>query len=161
MANLEDTVLSIVKDFIAKGTLFTALDVSNAVKLQLPSTSHRVTRDIVRQLYIDEMIPNGWDRAQITVTLADGSTAQAMLYHNASDYFDLDTKYNLQQRSKTTFKPLDTKQASATSVVIAQSLPNMMTVSTQVPTTITIPFPTARDQWDILFKMQPSLFPRK
>jgi len=41
MSSLEDTVRLVVQDFMGRNVLFTALDVSNAVKQQTPHARHR------------------------------------------------------------------------------------------------------------------------
>ena len=176
MATLEDTVRSVVKDFLKNEVLFTALDVSNTVKQSLPHARHREVRDEVRKLYATDIETQGWARTPITVTLGDGTTAEALLYHLLSDSWDLDNKYDAQQRAKTTYKPTQAAQAvvSASAQYQYQNLGNAYanaapaSVSTVAvaPAAVSAPvvpapLATARDQWSSLFATQPSLFPNK
>lgn len=150
MATLQDTVRAIVQDFISKEVLFTALDVSNAVKQQMPHTKHREVRDEVRAIFASDIESQGWARTPITVNLEDGSSAEALLYHPLTDSWDLDNKYGNQARSSASFRPAAAAaaQAQATAVVSTPAL------VVQMP-------PTARDQWASLFSTQPSLFPSR
>ena len=177
MANLEDTVRSVVQNFIDSEVLFTALDVSNAVKQQLPHARHREVRDVVRGLFSNEIESQGWARTPISVNLEDGSTAEALLYHPLADSWDLDSKYDAQQRVKTPFRPVAAAQAAVfqaqttqpTSVVVNDdgdvtvSTPGTLTVTAAsvVASPTPVPLPTARTLWDSMFQKQPSLFPRK
>jgi hypothetical protein len=167
MPSLEDTVRTVVQDLIKNEILFTALDVSNTVKQAQPHARHREVRDVVRGMFTTDIESQGWARTPITVTLADGTTAEALLYHPLTDSWDLDFKYDAQQRAKTTYNP--TASAKAT-VQAAQYLnPAITNVS---PPTVSVPvvasvsivpatLATARDQWNSLFATQPSLFPKK
>lgn len=160
MANLEDTVRSVVQDFINDGTLFTALDVSNTVKQTLPNSRHREVRDVVRDLFCSDIETQGWARKLITVSLENGDTAQALLYHPASDTWDLDTKYDAQKRAQTSFRPVAAAQATLAQAVAAQTSAPASTpapVSAPAPA----PMPNARTLWDQMFQTQPSLFPVK
>ncbi len=163
MATLEDTVRSVVQDFINNATLFTALDVSNAVKQSLPNARHREVRDVVRNMFCSDIESQGWARKGITVNLEDGTTAEALLYHHASDAWDLDTNYDDQKRAQTSFRPVVAAQAAlaqavASAPVVATSGP----VSTPAPAAMaSTPMPNARTMWDDMFKTQPSLFPVK
>lgn len=177
MSNLEDTVRSVVQDFIKNEVLFTALDVSNGVKQQLPHARHREVRDVVRSMFAADIESKGWARTPISVTLEDGNTADALLYHPLTDSWDLDSKYDAQQRVKTPFRPIAAAQAAvfqaqttqAASVTvdddgdITLSTPGsvVITGSTPVNTPAPTPLPTARTLWDSMFQTQPSLFPRK
>ena len=102
--DLQETVEEVVEDFMLNGMLFTALDVSNAVKKVIPTARHRQVRDEVRARFADMIEPNGWARTPITVTLADGSTAEALLYHPLADSWDLDSKYDTQKRTATSLR---------------------------------------------------------
>lgn len=100
MATLENEVRSVVESFLKSGELFTALDVSNKVKMALPFARHREVRGVVRGLFTTDIEPAGWARTPINVTLPDGSTAEALLYHPLSDSWDLDSKYDAQKRQQ-------------------------------------------------------------
>lgn len=163
MSNLEDTVRSVVQDFISRDVLFTALDVSNSVKQSLPAARHREVRDVVRSMFSSDIESQGWARTPITVTLGDGTTAEALLYHPLTDSWDLDNKYSAQQRTATAVHAVPAPQAST--VTLPASLPVPVT-PTPMPTIVqapapTAPMPTARSLWDQMFQTQPSLFPRK
>lgn len=170
MSNLEDTVRSVVQDFISREVLFTALDVSNSVKQNLPHSRHREVRDVVRNLFATEIETQGWARTPIAVTLGDGSTAEALLYHPLTDSWDLDNKYNTQQRQTTSARPVSVAQQAAgipATVPLPASLP-VPVVATPMPKVVPAPvapapvaLPTARTLWDNLFQTQPSLFPKK
>jgi hypothetical protein len=144
MSNLEDTVRSVVQDFINREVLFTALDVSNSVKQSLPQVRHREVRDVVRSIFSTEIETQGWARTPITVTLGDGTAAEALLYHPLTDSWDLDNKYNTQQRQAVPVRPVQQAQATIAA-----------------PAPVAVPLPTARTLWDSLFQTQPSLFPKK
>src|SRR5574338_58566 len=100
MAQLENEVKSVVSSFLQSGELFTALDVSNKVKMVLPLARHREVRDIVRSLFTTDIEPQSWARTPIQVTLPDGSSAEALLYHPLTDSWDLDSKYDAQKRAQ-------------------------------------------------------------
>lgn len=166
MASLEDSVRAVVQDLIKNEVLFTALDVSNTVKQSQPHARHREVRDVVRGMFTSDIESQGWARTPITVTLGDKTTAEALLYHPLTDSWDLDNKYDTQQRAKTTYKP--TAAAAATVAAAAQYLnPALVNVSAPVVSTsvaapvVPAPLATARDQWNTLFQTQPSLFPKK
>lgn len=168
MATLQDTVRLVVQDFISREVLFTALDVSNAVKQQMPNARHREVRDEVRSMFTTDIESQGWAKTPITVNLADGTTAEALLYHPLTDSWDLDNKYSAQQRSATSFRPTAAAQATvaqAQAVVTAAqtqattTVPAVSTASTPAPAPV--PAPTPRDQWASLFSTTPSLFPNR
>ena len=157
MANLDDTVLSTVSDFVKNGEMFTALDVSNKVKDVLPFARHREVRDLVRALFVTEIEPNGYAHTPITVTLADGSTADALLYHSLADSWDLDAKYDAQKRAVTAKRPTNT-----VAVPVVASTPVSAPVATVVPVVVSKPaVMSSKDLWSRLFSTQPSLFPQK
>lgn len=165
MNTLEDTVRSVVEEFMKNEVLFTALDVSNGVKLVLPHAKHREVRDAVRSMFTTDIETQDWARTPITVNLADGTTAEALLYHPLSDSWDLDRKYDDQRRGQTAFRPvtqakavLAQAQAQTVTVPVAQGMTQTASVPVVTPS---IPMPTARTLWNNMFKTQPSLFPRK
>jgi hypothetical protein len=169
MAILEDTVRSVVQDFITNGVLFTALDVSNAVKTALPNTRHREVRDVVRTMFSTDIESQSWARTPIQVTLDDGTTAEALLYHPLSDSWDLDSKYDNQKRASKAYRPVAAAKATLAQAQAAISgLPVPVTpqpmpkiISAPVAAPASTPLPTARNLWDQMFQTQPSLFPRK
>ncbi len=70
----------VVDNFTAQGALFTALDVSNAVKTTLPDVRHRQVSPLVRDLF--ERHAMGDYQHSLIDVLADGKTpTQAYLYH--------------------------------------------------------------------------------
>ncbi len=70
----------VVDNFTAQGALFTALDVSNAVKTTLPDVRHRQVSPLVRDLF--ERHAMGDYQHTLIDVLADGKTpTQAYLYH--------------------------------------------------------------------------------
>ena len=158
MTNLEDVVRGIIEDFMKNNVLFTALDVSNAVKAQMPFVKHRDTRDLVRQLFTTDIEPQNWTRTPITVNLSDGSAATALLYHPLSDSFDLDTKYDAQRRSQ-----VSKANTSAITAPVSSVPPTpVSTVSVSVAVAVSPAQPvSAHDAWDQLFDNQPSLFPNR
>ena len=184
--NLNDVVSGIVNEWITQEKLFTALDVSLEVKKTLPHARHREVRDVVRSEYTTMQNAN-YGKTDIDVTLDDGSTTKAVLYHPLADSWDLDTKYDAQKRAQTIKKPV----APATTTVdfgrvtvpvaapvpaqqmsigdlIKQKLAQQTSASapTMVATTSTqVSTPQAvnpnKHLWDALFDSAPSLFPRR
>ena len=169
MATLEDTVRSVVQDFIKDNTLFTALDVSNTVKAKMPQARHREVRDVVRSLFCTDIETAGWARTPISVTLDNGDKAEALLYHPLADLWDLDTKYDTQKRAQTTSQPVAVAaavvakaQANAVPAPVAVAVTPVTVVPAVAPIpSPTVPFATARTLWDNMFSKNPSLFPRK
>lgn len=163
MTTLNDEVRSVVKSFIQSGELFTALDVSNKVKLALPLARHREVRDEVRALFTTEIEQAGWARTPITVTLTDGTTAEALLYHPLTDSWDLDNKYDAQKRAQAALSPAS-KAAQALGIQPSSGLPVPVTAHPMpkvVSATAAAPTLNTKDAWMQLFSTTPSLFPRK
>lgn len=165
MTTLNDEVRSVVKGFIQSGELFTALDVSNKVKLALPLARHREVRDEVRGLFTSEIEQAGWARTPITVTLTDGTTAEALLYHPLTDSWDLDNKYDTQKRAQAAVNT-SSKAAQALGIKppAIPGLPVPVTAHPMgkiIPATPASPQLNTKDAWMQLFSTQPSLFPRK
>jgi len=100
-SNLISMVDTVISDFIRNNFAFTALDVSNKVKETMPFARHREIRNIVRNAWGNTIEPAGYSRSTITVNLADGSTAKALLYHPLSDYWNLDSKYYVAENNNT------------------------------------------------------------
>lgn len=152
MSNVKDEVLNVVLNFLSSGEMFTALDVSNKVKETLPFARHREVRDEVRALFVTNIEPQGWAKTPITVTLDDGSTAEALLYHSLVDSWDLDAKYDAQKRAQTSARP----NSFVTTTPVPPPAPPVVAPVVAPPP----PKDTARDQWSQLFGSKPSLFPR-
>jgi hypothetical protein len=166
MSTVDSVVRSTIQDFVRDGVLFTALDVSNKVKEVLPFARHREVRDLVRNVFTTDIEPASYAKTPITVTLGDGTTAEALLYHPLVDSWDLDAKYDAQKRAQTSARPASPAQAAA--AVAPAPLPAALPVPVTphpMPRIIAAPAPTppanSRALWDNLFKSQPSLFPRR
>lgn len=168
---LRDKVLEVVQKFVQNSESFTALDVSNAVKLDMPNARHREVRDIVRSLAATDLDVAGYANTTIKVKLADGSETPAVCYHPLSDYWDLEVKYDAKKRAQSAVKPGAVPpvvvpvaaQAVVAAVVAAQTQPVVSSTPPAPPVVKAAPpvQTPARVLWDNLFKSQPSLFPRK
>ena len=157
----EDAVRSIVKDFMSKDLLFTALDISNEAKKAIPHLRHREVRDVVRSMF-GEMQNNGWARTNIDVTLEDGTKQTALLYFPLSASWDLDNLYNDQRRTQTSSRPAD----SVTPVAVAQAVVSQVVDAVADPAVVVQAVAqqvvnTAHEAWKSLFGSKPSLFPRQ
>jgi hypothetical protein len=164
--SLEDVVTEVVQHFIDQSMLFTALDVSNEVKNTMPTARHRDVRDCVRNIFQGEIEPQNYMRTPIKVTLADGTQADALLYHPCSDSWDLDNKYGAQQRAQVSLKSAVVNGApmlnGTPAAVSATPAPAPTVAANPTPAAPTVPpFATAKTMWDNLFQTQPSLFPVK
>lgn len=98
MNQLEQIVLDTVSEHIGKQELFTALDITNAVRAgnsgrpQFPCR-HREVRDIVRQTFGGGQMTN-YDRTNIQVRRSDGQQETAILYFpNHLAVTDIDAQY--------------------------------------------------------------------
>lgn len=160
MNTLENEVRSAVTNFMNNGELFTALDVSNKVKLTFPFARHREIRDMVRGMFTTDIEPVGWARTPITVTLADGSTTEALLYHSVSDAWDLDVKYDAQKRSQGSMQSQSPVQSPLTLPVVTVA-PVTQTTAAPAPVVPQLTQAQAKDRWVQLFNSAPSLFPLK
>jgi len=158
----EDSVRSIVKNFMDSNMLFTALDISNEAKKVFPQMRHRDAREVVRSMFASDMEPNGWARTDIPVTLADGSKQTALLYYPLSASWDLETLYDDQKRTQTSTKTVQAPAAQAAGDAVAQ-LVNAVASSpvTVAQAVVTQAANTAHDLWKTMFQTKPSLFPRK
>lgn len=172
MVTLEDVVDKLLAQMTASQELFTALDVSNAVKTELPLARHREVRDLVRVKFASHIEPAGYARTPIQVTLNDGSSVEALLYHPLVDSWDLDSKYDAQKRSQSAVNPTPSRSlaAQAAGVVVTPipGLPSPVTphpmpkiVSASNPVAAPVVPSNARAAWDQMFQSQPSLFPRR
>lgn len=164
MSTMEDTVRSVVADFMSRGVLFTALDVSNSVKQSHPHAKHRDVREVVRGMFSTDIETQGWARTPITVALADGSSAEALLYHPLTDSWDLDNKYTTQQRSATSFRPATAAQATIAAaqqpiVNVSASAVAAGVAALTPPAPAPAPTPV-RTLWDQMFQSATSLFPK-
>jgi hypothetical protein len=167
MLSVEDRVGEVVVSFMANKQLFTALDVSNEVKVTHPLARHREVRDIVRGLF-SQMETNGYARTPINVQLADHSTREALLYHDLLDSWDLDVKYDAQKRAQQLTNPMTSVVAPVVSPIaavvhvkkpVASKAPVVSTKAPSVTTPTAAPSPTVKQIWDNLFT--PSrLFPK-
>jgi hypothetical protein len=165
MTTLDSEVKSVVQNFMQNNELFTALDVSNKVKMALPFARHREVRDLVRSLFTTDIEPASWARSPINVTLADGSQAEALLYHPLSDSWDLDNKYDSQKRAQAavdTSKAPTSLAAKAANVAVT-AIPGLPvpTTANPMPKVVAAPVLPAKDLWANLFNSKPSLFPMK
>lgn len=170
MSTLDQEVRLVVEYFIKNGELFTALDVSNKVKMVMPFARHREVRDIVRASFATDIQTAGWARTPIQVTLEDSSVAEALLYHPVSDTWDLDSKYDMQKRAQAALHlaPLPTITTPTISVVVpvvasgTTVIPVLAaSIPTSAPVTKAVVQAQVRDQWAAMFSSAPSLFPRK
>jgi hypothetical protein len=94
----------VVDAFTAQGALFTALDVSNAVKTTLPDVRHRQVAPLVRDLF--ERHAMGDYAHDLIDVLADGKTpTQAYLYHLPEHDVNL---YDESMRSQLAIPPVST-----------------------------------------------------
>lgn len=162
MNSVSDVVRETVQSLVRDGVLFTALDVSNKVKEDLPFARHREVRDLVRAAFSTDIEPAGYARTPIAVTLHDGSSTEALLYHPLADSWDLDAKYDAQSRAQSAVRPGQAAQALVGSAVVPVApvtIPAPPVVT--APATIPAPAGNARGLWDAMFKSQPSLFPLK
>jgi hypothetical protein len=159
-SNLDNVVRSVILDFVQGDKLFTGLDVSNEVKNLIPGARHSEVSGLVRQLFTTDIETAGYGRTPIDVTLGDGSKRTAMLYHPLSDSWDLDSKYDTQQRAKVAARP--NAPAKVVSPATNAVVPTPIVVApTPAPAPVVATVADARTQWDNLFKTQPSLFPRR
>jgi len=84
--DLKTKVLDVISDLCDDVVSFTSLDVSNRVKQEgFADTRHRQIAPVVRQAYMDgELDFFGYSRTLISVTLNNGQTTNAFLYHHQS-----------------------------------------------------------------------------
>ena len=165
MIQLQDAVLDVIKDFVSREVLFTALDVSNVVKKTLPFARHRDVRDVVRAAWSTDISTQNYDQTPITVVLGDGTTATALLYHPLSASWDLDNLYTQQQRNQSN-KPITVTPLTTVSGTLSKANDGTLTVvtapSNPLPPPVTAPaVVNPRDLWAQMWQNQPSLFPRK
>lgn len=161
MNTLDNEVRSVVQGLMSNSELFTALDVSNKVKMTFPFARHREIRDLVRGMFTTDIESAGWARTPITVTLPDGQKTDALLYHPLGDAWDLDNKYDAQRRAQGTVQvtapaPVSTSLSSVVLPTTTTAVPPTTPAATATLTPV-----QAKDRWAQLFNSQPSLFPLK
>lgn len=75
---------SVLQDLVDQGFMFTALDVSNEVKVRMDGVRHREISPIVRELFDDGALGDSYTRTLIDVQ-AGSKTVQAFLYYDEDD----------------------------------------------------------------------------
>ncbi len=75
---------SVLLHLVDQGFMFTALDVSNEVKLRMDGVRHRDISPLVRELYDDGVLGDNYTRTLIDVQ-AGSKTVQAFLYYDEDD----------------------------------------------------------------------------
>jgi hypothetical protein len=103
----------VVDHFTREGFLFTALDVSNAVKGTLPSVRHREVAPLVRDLFAAGAMGERYRQTLIDV-VADRKTVQAFLYH--LEGADLATGYDDERRRLLAIPPVPLEDEPAAHV---------------------------------------------
>lgn len=102
--------------FTASAMLFTALDVSNAVKETLPDARHRDISPIVREIFDNEGM-GAYRQTQIDV-MASGKKVQALLYHLPTQDPE---RYDESMRSQLAKPPSAAKDNTVTDIHIEDS----------------------------------------
>lgn len=120
---MEAVTARVLDRFTASAMLFTALDVSNAVKESLPDVRHRDVSPLVRQAF-DRGALGPYETTQIDVN-AQGKTVQALLYHLPTQSPDL---YDEKMRSQLARPPKKGADKKVTDAQIQDE-----TVSASVP----------------------------
>lgn len=82
--SVEQVTRRVIDNLVDQGFMFTALDVSNAVKDHLPGVRHREVSPIVRSLFEDAAMGDDYTRTEISVT-AGARQVSAFLYHSEDD----------------------------------------------------------------------------
>ncbi len=156
MSTLENKVREVVKSLLDKDELFTALDVSNAVKVSMPLARHGEVRDFVRGMYGAEMSAANYSRTPIEVILEDGSKTEALLYHPLYASWDIATKYDDQRRAAKAANPVAAVTVAPISATITVKKPAaQITAAPAAPTAVATP----KQLWDNLFSPT-RLFPK-
>jgi hypothetical protein len=86
------------------GFLFTALDVSNAVKQTLPTVRHREVSPLVRALFDQGFMGDAYQRTTINVIAEGRKPAEAFLYHLSGA--DVVTGYGEERRRQLAIPPV-------------------------------------------------------
>lgn len=98
---VKQSVEQTIESFIQNGEVFTALDVSNAVKKNGIACRHGEVRDHVRKMFRTGQL-TGYTRGSILVTLSDGNSDQAMLYYPDTLTDDeVNDRYDQSRRNQT------------------------------------------------------------
>lgn len=118
--DIENVTRRVMDRFACEGFLFTALDVSNQVKLSLPGVRHREVAPIARDLFEDGVLGESYMQTLIDVQIPGGQTTQAFLYHLESDDPD---DYAGTQRQQRAIPPVPVQQ-----LVSGGALPAELTV---------------------------------
>lgn len=159
MQTVQDLTLQIIRDFVSNNFLFTALDISNTVKQTMPYERHKIIREIVRNAFHTEIESFGYDRTPITVSLTDGTAAEALLYHPLSATWDLDNLYDTQQRTATSSITAVPTIVSTVSGSFSKDDDGTVNITTAPINPLPVNAPV--DLWSQLWQTSPSLFPRK
>jgi len=98
---VEQSVESALNTMISNGEVFTALDVSNAIKKSGVACRHGEAREYVRNYYRAGRMSD-YTRCSIVVTLPNQDVDQAMLYYpDTLSQADLEDQYPLAKRAQT------------------------------------------------------------
>ncbi len=107
----------VVDDFTGAAMLFTALDISNAVKQTLPDARHREISPIVRDLF-ERRGMGAYTQTLIDVNAAGGKSAKAYLYHlpeQAPSMYDDNMRSQLATPPQRTQRPVEEQFTSSSS----------------------------------------------
>jgi hypothetical protein len=115
--DVENVTRRVMDRFSLEGFLFTALDVSNQVKLSLPGVRHREVAPIVRDLFDDGVLGESYMQTLIDVEIPGGQTTQAFLYHLEDDDPD---DYAGTQRQQRAIPPVPVQQLVSGGVLPAE-----------------------------------------
>src|SRR5690349_12621794 len=89
-SDIEVTTARVVDELTGAAMLFTALDVSNAVKRSLPGVRHREVSPIVRDLF-NRKAMGSYQQTEIDVLAGGTKPVTALLYHlpeHSPDMYD-------------------------------------------------------------------------
>jgi hypothetical protein len=78
--NIQEVTERLVDDFTSRAMMFTALDISNAVKQQLPGVRHREVAPLVRDMF-ERKGMGAYIQTMIDVMAGGSTPARAYLYH--------------------------------------------------------------------------------
>jgi hypothetical protein len=107
----------VVDEFTSAAMLFTALDISNAVKQTLPDARHREISPIVRDLF-ERRGMGAYTQTLIDVHAAGGKSAKAYLYHlpeQAPAMYDDNMRSQLATPPQRTQRPVEEQFTSSSS----------------------------------------------
>lgn len=130
---VNDIVVALMNDVAS----FTSLDISNLVKREGLSVRHRDVASTVRDLYDNGFMDSySYERTTIDVTLANGSSSKAFLYHHCMTSPDT---YN--RRSQVAIPPSTVPAAVINANPPSVSQSNTTVTTTAATTTIATPAP--------------------